>query len=80
MRKRKSRINPFPMRAPEVKRPTRADVFGPPGDPIGICQQCGKMFPKDQMQIYQPSPKEMFWLCPRCKFKKKMRETFNARL
>lgn len=68
------------MQAPRVDKPTRAQVFGAPSEPIGICQKCGKMFPRDELQVYQPSPRHMFWLCPRCAFKKRMREMFDWRL
>ena len=68
--------------APKIKLPSKADVFGHPGKPIGICEKCRKMFPTNELQKYQPSPNESvsFWLCPRCAFKKRMREKFSGKL
>lgn len=62
--------------------PTRGKIFGEPGKPLGICsgRTCGKTFPLDQLQKYYLDPQTCYWLCPRCQFKKRMREKFNPRL
>ena len=60
--------------------PSRGKIFGQPGKPLGICSKCKKSFQLDQMQKYYLDPQTCYWLCPKCVFKKRMREKFNPRL
>jgi len=64
----------------KVRMPTRGEIYGHPTKPIGICLKCKKMFPTEQLQRYYINPEECYWLCPKCGFKKRMREKFSSRL
>ena len=66
--------------APPVKMPTRADLFGKPGEPLGTCMKCKKQFPINQLQKIYLDPQSAYWVCGKCGFKKRMREKFSGSL
>jgi hypothetical protein len=60
--------------------PTREEVFGKPKEPLGICARCKKEFKLELLQKYYRNPEEVYWLCPKCVFQRKVRQVFAARI
>jgi hypothetical protein len=75
---RRSLFDKPDVRAPDVKMPTRPDIFGKPEAPLGMCNRCRKNFPIPELQKYFTNPQEAYWLCAKCAFKKRLKEKLSG--
>ena len=66
-----------PPKPPKIKR---SKVFGRPEQPLGRCKRCKKYFPPTELQKFMPTPSESYWLCPKCFWKRRMKEKFSSSL
>jgi len=70
----------FGFEPPVVERPTKATFFGKPKAPVAICSVCKKESQIVDMQKYYNTPTEVYWLCPKCVWKRKIKETFSGKI
>ena len=68
----------FEFEPPEPPKIKKSDVFGKPGQPLGRCNKCKKYYPIPEMQKFMPTPAESYWLCPKCAWKRRLKEKFSS--
>lgn len=73
-------VRPPHVEAPKVEYPRRTELFGKPGQPIGTCSKCKRNFPIAELQEIYFNPKESNWYCPKCMFRRKLKESFAPKL